>query len=143
MPRTSRFRLEQKKFQEINSHLLLLISSLNKTDEIEGFLNGFLTKEEKTMLAKRLVLFMMLKRNYSPSVIQNTLHVSYETVRSYQNQLGSKGSDFQTIIDKLIKREETKELFQKIDEMLKPLKLALDSKRNMKSRAKFESGDWH
>ncbi len=143
MPRTSRFRLEQKKFQEINSHLLLLISSLNKTDEIEKFLNGFLTKEEKIMLAKRLVLFMMLKKSYSPSVIQGTLHVSYETVRSYQNQLSSKDSDFQTIIDRLIKRDETKELFQKIDEVLKPLKLAFDSKRNMKSRAKFASGDWH
>lgn len=143
MPRTSRFHLEQKKFQEINSHLLLLISSLNKTDEIEKFLNEFLTKEEKIMLAKRLMLFMMLKRNYSPSVIQNALHVSYETVRSYRNQLGSKDSDFQTTIDRLIKRDETRELFQKIDEMLKPLKLTLGSKRNMRSRAKFASGDWH
>ncbi|MBI2032712.1 MAG: hypothetical protein HYV38_02755 [Candidatus Levybacteria bacterium] len=143
MPRASRFRLEPKKFEEINYHLLLLISSLDKTDEIEKFLNGFLTKEEKIMLTKRLVLFMMLKRDYSSSVIQNALHVSYETVRSYQNQLSSKDSNFHIIIDRLIKRQETKELFQKIDEMLKPLKLAFDSKRNMKSRAKFASGDWH
>ncbi len=142
MPRVSKIRLDQKQLQDINSHLSYLISSLNNSLDIEMFLDGFLTKEEKTMLSKRLVLFMMLKRNYPTSAIQAALHISYETVRTYQNQLNIKNESFHKMIEKLIKRDQTKEFFRKIDNLLKPLALALDSKRNMKSRAKFLSGDY-
>lgn len=141
MPRASKFRFHEKEFEKIYSHLLYTISSINNSGDVEKFLDGFLSKEEKIMLAKRLVLFMMLKRNYSPSVIQGALHISYETVRINQNQLGSKNSYFQTLLDRLIKREQTKELFEKLDKAFKPLTLALESKTNMKSRAKFVSGD--
>ncbi len=143
MSRASKFRFDEKEFEKINSHLLYTISSINNNSDVEKFLDGFLSKEEKIMLAKRLVLFMMLKRNYPPSVIQGALHISYETVRINQNQLGSKNSYFQTLLDRLIKREQTKELFEKLDKALKPLVLALESKTNMKSRSKFASGDWH
>lgn len=142
MPRASRFRLSQNQFEEINSHLLYLISSLNKNSKIENFLEGFLTKEEKIMLAKRLVLFMMLIKGYSPSVTQNTLRISYETVRIYQNQLNVKNEDFRKIMEQLVKRQESINLFRKIDKFLKPLELALSSKTDMKARVKFASGDW-
>lgn len=142
MPRVSKSRLEQKQLEEMNSHLFYLISSLNNSTEIENFLEGFLTKEEKIMLTKRLVLFMLLKKEYSPSSIQAALHVSYETVRTYQNQFDAKNKSFKDMIDKLIRREQTRELFIKIDNILKPLSLALDAKRNMKSRAKLLSGDY-
>lgn len=142
MPRVSKSRLDQKQLEEMNSHLFYLISSLNNSTEIESFLEGFLTKEEKIMLTKRLVLFMLLKKEYSPSSIQAALHISYETVRTYQNQLDSKGKQFNDMIERLIKREQTKELFEKIDKLLKPLSLALESKTNMKSRTKFLSGDY-
>lgn len=143
MPRASKFRFNEKEFKKIYSHLLYTISSINNSVDVEKFLDGFLSKEEKIMLAKRLVLFMMLKRNYPPSVIQGALHISYETVRINQNQLSSKNSYFQTLLSRLIKREQTKELFEKLDKTLKPLALALESKTNMKSRAKFISGDYH
>ena len=142
MPRTSKFNLDQKELEKINSHLLYLISSIKNEVEAEKFLEDFLTKEEKIMLAKRLVLFILIKKGYGPSVIQSALHVSYETVRTYQNNLSSKDETFKKILDKLIDRQETLELFEKIDKLLKPINLFLDSKRNMKSRAKFASGDW-
>lgn len=142
MPRTSKFRLDQKQLQEINSHLLFLISSLKNSGEAERFFGDFLTKEEKVMLSKRLVLFMMIKKGYGPSVIQSALHVSYETVRTYQNQLYSKDKFFHVTLDKLIKRQRTLSLFAKIDKLLKPIDLALKSKSNMQARAKLASGDW-
>jgi uncharacterized protein YerC len=142
MPRVSKIRLEHKQLEEMNTHLSYLISSLNNSREIENFLEGFLTKEEKTMLTKRLVLFMLVRKGYSPSAIQAALHVSYETVRTYNNQLALKNKSFNEMVDKLIKREQTRELFTKIDNILKPLSLALDAKRNMKSRAKLLSGDY-
>lgn len=143
MPRTSKFRLDQRQLDEINSHLLFLISSLQNSAEAERFFGDFLTKEEKIMLSKRLVLFMMIKKGYGPSVIQSTLHVSYETVRTYQNQLYSKDKFFHITLDKLIKRQRTLNLFAKIDKLLKPIGLALESKSNMQARAKLASGDWN
>jgi len=143
MPRVSKIRLEQKQLEEMNTHLSYLISSLNNSGEIISFMEEFLTKEEKTMLVKRLMLFIMLKRKYSPSVIQSALHISYETVRTYQNQLNNKSKTFNDMITRLINRDQTKELFVKIDKILKPLSLALEAKNNMKSRAKFLSGDYH
>lgn len=143
MPRTSKFRLGQKELEKLNSHLLFLITSIKNEGEAGKFLDSFLTKEEKIMLGKRLVLFILIKRGYGPSTIQSVLHISYETVRTYQNYLSSKDETFKKILDKLIDRQETLELFEKIDKLLKPINLFLDSKRNMKSRAKFISGDWN
>ncbi len=142
MPRVSKNRLQQKQLEEMNTHLSYLISSLNNSKDIDDFLGEFLTNEERTMLAKRLLLFMLLKRNYSPSTVRSALNFSYETIRIYQNQLNLKSESFHQLIEKLIRRAEAKELFTKIDNILKPLSLALDSKRNMKSRAKFLSGDY-
>lgn len=142
MPRVSKARLHNERLQEIGEHFSYLISSLKTSGEIENFFTEFLTKEEKIMLAKRLVLFMMLKRDYSPSMIQSALHISYETVRNYQNQLHHKNAVFQRIIEKLVKREKTEEFFQKLEKILKPVELFLRSKTDMKARAKFASGDW-
>lgn len=142
MPRASKFGLKQKQFEEINSHLLYLISSLNNDNDIKEFLESFLTKEEKVMLTKRLALFMFLKKEYSPSIIKSILHVSYETIRIYQNQLSSKNQVFQKIMGKLIRRQQAIDLFNKINQILNPINLALNSKTNMKSRAKLASGRW-
>lgn len=142
MPRASKFSLKHKQFEEMNSHLLYLISTLSNKNEIGNFLGSFLTKEEKIMLTKRLVLFMMLKKQYPPSIIKNVLHVSHETIRIYQNQLLARNSLFQKILDKLLRRQETLNLFGRINNLIKPLDLALRSKRNMKARAKLASGNY-
>ncbi|MEK9178510.1 MAG: Trp family transcriptional regulator [Patescibacteria group bacterium] len=142
MPRVSKLKLNSEKLIEISQHFSFLVSSLTGGTEIENFLDQFLTKEEKVMLAKRLVLFTMLRRNYPPPVIQTALHVSYETVRSYQNSLDSKSSSFLKSIDKVINMQKSKDFFVKIEKLLKPLDLALRAKTNMKARAKLVSRDW-
>lgn len=142
MTRVSRHKLQDQRAQEISDHFSHLIASLTTSSEIENFLNDFLTREEKIMLAKRLVLFMMIKRNYSSTTIQSALHVSYETVRNYSNQIYNKGEIFQKTLNKLIGKEKSKEFWEKIDKMLKPLDLFLRSKNDMKARAKFTSGGW-
>lgn len=140
MPRASKFIFREEKIKELQEHFSHLISSLNDSSEIESFLDEFLTREEKIMLSKRLVLFMMIKRQYPAPIIQDILHVSYETVRTYQNQLPTKSERFQKLIDRLISREKTKEFFQKLEKLFKPLDLALKAQNDMKARAKIASG---
>lgn len=142
MPRVSRSKLSDKELQKLHSYLYNLIASLKNEKEIEGFLDGFLTSEEKVMLTKRLIIFLMLKMNYNISVIQSALHISYETIRTYKNQFPSKNPEFHRILDKLARKETVKQLFRKIDKFLKPLDLALRAKTDMKARARFASGEW-
>lgn len=137
MPRVSKSKIQAEKLEDIFDHFSYLIASLSQKGEVEKFIGEFLTKEEKIMLSKRLVLFMMLKRNYLPSHIRAGLNMSYETIRIYQNQLDNKSKEFHKKIEKLIVREKSKEFFNKIDKLLKPLEYALNSKTSMKARAKF------
>jgi len=140
MPRASKFRIQTEKLQEITEHFSFLISSLSNSAEIENFLNNFLTSEEKPMLTKRLVLFMMIKRGYPPHVIQDALHISYETVRVYTDKLPLKNESFQKTIERLVSRGKTKEFWTKVDKILKPVELALKAKTDMKARAKLLTG---
>jgi len=142
MPRISRYKLGKEELQSIQNHFSYLISSFTNSQEIENFFDGFLTPEEKLMLSKRLVLFMMIKRGYPPSVIQPSLHISYESVRTYTNLFSHKNELFQKTLDRLIKRDKTQEFWKKIDKVLKPVDLFLRAKTDMKARAKFASGDW-
>lgn len=142
MPRVSKAFLQKQKLTELENHFSFLIASLQKSADIEAFMNDFLTHEEKIMLTKRLVLFMMLKQGYSPSAIQAALHVSYETVRTYTNHLAAKSLLFHATITKLLEREETKKFWQQVEHLLKPLGLAMKARSNMRARAKLASGNW-
>ena len=142
MTRVSRRKLHPKKIEEIREYFSFLIASLNNSVEIENFLDGFLTNEEKIMLSKRLVLLMMLKRGYLPSDIESILSMSYESVRTYKNLLPMRNNQFQKTIERLVKKEEAREFWQKVDKILKPLDLALRSGTDMRARAKLYSGDW-
>src|SRR3990170_3092743 len=95
MPRISRIKLNNQELTEINDHFSHLVSSLRAPQIIENFLDEFLTKEEKIMLAKRLVLFTMIKRGYPTSIIQSALNMSHETIRLYRSNLSFKSKNFQ------------------------------------------------
>lgn len=142
MTRISQYKLGEEASADIIDHFLSLITSLENHKESKNFFDNFFTNEEKTMLAKRLVLFMMLKKNYRPGIIQSALHVSYETVRTYSMQFTNKNDLFQQTIQKVLKREKSKLFWQKIEKALKPIELMLQAKSNMRARAKLLSSDY-
>jgi len=142
MPRASRRPIDKNLDHELRENFASLISSLQNSYEIEGFLNDFLTKEEKIMLGKRLMLHLMLENNYPTSNIETSLKVSRETVRVHKNIWQNAGSIYKEIISKISKKERTRQLFNKIESMLKPLDLAMRARSDMRARAKLVSGDW-
>ena len=139
MPRASKFKLKEKEFEEIQEHFFHLVSSLDNQNKVRNFFNEFLTAEEKIMLAKRTVLYILIKKGYSPSFIQDLLHVSYETVRSHKVKYARTGKEFQDNLNKLLMREKTKEFFSKLERLMKPFDQALRAKNDMKARAKLIS----
>ena len=142
MGRVSRRKINKDLEKELEEQLSFIISSLTNKEEINVFLNEFLTKEEKLMLGKRLILYMLLYRGLTNTQINNIISVSHETTRWYREVFGRKPEIFKKKVERLISREKSKELWKKIEMILEPISLALEAKTNMKARATLASGDF-
>lgn len=142
MGRVSKRGVNKDLIEEVEEQLSFLISSLTNTGEINLFLSEFLTREEKLMLGKRLVLYMMLYKGMTDSQIQSALSMSRETIHWYRQVYENKTELFKKNINKLIAREKNKELWEKIDKILEPVYLAMQAKSNMKARARLTTGDF-
>ncbi len=142
MPRVSRRPIRENIKEEIQDNFAYLISSLTSSKDIEQFFVDFLTHEEKVMLSKRLMLHLMLENRYEYSEISTVLGISNETIRTHKNRWLHGGHIYKIIVKKIAKREKTKEFWNKVEEILRPLELAFQAKSNSKARAKLASGDF-
>ncbi|MEK9176372.1 MAG: Trp family transcriptional regulator [Patescibacteria group bacterium] len=142
MGRVSKKVIDKKLLDQLEDQFSFLIGSLKNRDEINDFMNEFLTKEEKIMLGKRLILYMMLYKGMTSKQIHNSLGMSLETIHWYKQIYDSKSQIFIKNIEKLIGRERSKEMWAEIERILEPVSLALDSKTNMKARSKLFTGDF-
>jgi len=142
MPRASRRPVNKSVEEELQDNFSFLISSLTSAKDIQHFFETFLTPEEKVMLTKRLMLHLMVENRYSIDEISSVLSVSKETVYKHRNILLWAGKEYKEIIVKITTRRKVKVFWKKVEELLRPLELALDAKTNMKARAKLLSGDY-
>lgn len=136
MPRASKRKLSQEIALEIDNEFVNLISTLNTTHETSEFLINFLTDEEKMMLSKRLMLHLMLEKHYSTSNIERILLMSRDTVGKHKKSWITGGLTYRQVLQKLIKKKNTKEALKKVESKLDYLKLKLKSSRRMKVEAK-------
>lgn len=142
MGRVSKQLINRELMEDLEEQLSFIIISFKAKEETRAFLNEFLTKEEKMMLGKRLTLYMMLYKGMTSKQIHDSLSMSYETIRWYKQVYENKPDVFRKEIEKLISREKSKELWNKIERILKPIELAMNARNDMKARAKFASGDF-
>lgn len=142
MGRVSKRTINTHLQQEVENQLSTFLASVNNKQEVAAFLREFLTPEEKIMLGKRLILFMMLHKNLTSAQIYSSLHFSYETVRWYRELFQTKSELFRKHIQRLITRERNKELWKKIEKAFEPLDLAFRARHDMKARAKLARGEF-
>lgn len=142
MGRVSKRVINKDLEKELEEQLAFIVSSLTDNNEISLFLTEFLTREEKIMLGKRLVLYMLLYKGLTNTEIYRTLSISRETVRWYRQVFEKKPEIFRKQIHKLISRERSKEFWQKVDKILEPFELAMKAKTDMKARARLAHGDF-
>lgn len=142
MGRVSKIVINKELQKELEEQLAFIISFLTNKDDINLFLDEFLTKEEKVMLGKRLILYMLIQKGLTNSQIRSILGMSYETIRWYKEIFENKPEVFKRHLERLISRERSKELWTRIEKILEPVALALEAKTNMRARAKLASGDF-
>jgi len=89
MTNISKKRLEPKVLKTINYQFIRTISQLDQRST-EIFLEDFLTATERTMLAKRLAILLLLEEDFSPYRIAHLLQVSTSTVRRLHARISLK-----------------------------------------------------
>ena len=136
MPRASRKTISKDLNNELNQNFSFLVSSLRDPKEIDTFLKDFLTKEEKKMIPKRLMLHLMLFNNIDDSKISAHLGVSYETIRTHRNSWDSFSNEYKEIVSKISRRKNTKDLLRKLDKKMEKLDSFMKAKSNMRVRSK-------
>ena len=140
MPRVSRIPVKKYVYKDLLDSFVNLIIDFREETEVKAFLNDFLTPEEKLMLSKRLILALMIKKNFSVEDIRGILRVSKATVHSMKHWLSYK-KGIEIGVEKLRKREKSKRKGGG-NRFLKMLELGLSTKRDMRARAKLLSGDY-
>lgn len=112
MPQISRFPLKPKIAKEITNSLWWVVANLRTEDEVSKFLGDLLTTTEKTMLAKRLAVALMLEKGFTYWQIRDTLKVSTATILAMRNWLEKGGEGYRLAIRKLLRREKIKNFLQ-------------------------------
>lgn len=139
MPRASKKVISDKTIKDLSTTLTTLISSLKTSDYISQFFDTFLTKEEKLMVSKRLMLYILLEKGLSTTKITKILTISPQTVLTHRKNWDKSGELYKEIMRIMNgkKKEEDGGVWQKINDALYPLDLILDARSNMQARAKL------
>jgi len=94
------------------------ISGLRHPEDIENFLEDFLSPVEKIMLAKRLAIAVLLAKNYTyPSIIK-ILRVTPSTIATVSLSLKYSGKGYKRMVQKILFNERKDKFWQKIEDML-------------------------
>ncbi len=141
MPRASRQPINKSLNRDLEESFSDLISSLQRPNDIKSFLNDFLTKEEKTMLFKRLMLHLMLEKGYESSKIQSTLGIRYETIRVHKNTWEKGNEVYKSVLRKIASKQKARLIFKRIEKVFDKLDLTMKARNDMQARAKFATGD--
>lgn len=91
----------------------LLLQSLIKvgnSKDASNFLADILTPTEKTMIAKRLAIALLLNRGWDQEAIDDYLKVSLGTIQTVKRNLNSDLGGFRKIISKLEKSREWEQI---------------------------------
>ncbi|GIW57450.1 MAG: hypothetical protein KatS3mg083_395 [Candidatus Dojkabacteria bacterium] len=103
----------------VNKQILQLfrnaISSLKQSDEIDDFLEDFLSPVEKIMLAKRLAIAVMLAKGYDYQSIKAILHVTPSTIASVSIRLKYAGKGYKKTVEKILQEGKINDFWQKVD----------------------------
>ncbi len=118
MTQVSKYPLPKPLEDQMFSLFYKALAGLHFPGEIKVFLDDLLSPTEKTMLAKRLTIALLLVKDYDQRSISQTLKVSLTTVTKINFWLNTKGRGYRKVIDKFLKEEKWEEFWQKLGDFV-------------------------
>ena len=113
MPHVSKIKLNNKNQEALINNLELILTKINKSDDMKYFLASLLTPTEKLMFAKRIAIVILLKEGVSESNISNVLHVTRVTVSRLQYFIEARGQGYEVAL-KILEKEKLMKEFRKV-----------------------------
>ena len=103
MPHVSKSKLPNETLQEITSAFLFVLTDIKEKDDMSQFLNSFLSKTERLMLAKRLAIVYLLNEGFEETKISQLLHVTQSTISLLKLKFENNQTGYQKAISKIKK----------------------------------------
>src|SRR5688572_15174215 len=116
MPQVSRKPLSKSTEKRMFEIFFKSLAKLSDPLDIEKLLYDLLGPVEKTMLAKRLAIALLLTKGYQYESIKSILHVSQETIARVNIALNHNGEGYMMVVKKLLKEERLKTLLENIED---------------------------
>jgi len=130
MTQVSKYPLPEALEKQMFNLFFRALADLRLPSDIKDFLDDLLSPTEKTMLAKRLAIALLLAKDYDQRSIKQTLKVSLTTVSKINFWLKNQGKGYRKVINKFLKEEKWQEFWQKLGDFIKE---ATDTKHRLPS----------
>lgn len=104
-------QIEQRLFQNFWE----LVADIKKPQDVQTFLDEFLSPTEKVMLAKRMAIVILLSTGHDYRAISSMLKVSTSTVAKFALFLKIKSPGFQLLITKYLQKQSFSQMVQELE----------------------------
>lgn len=118
MAQVSKYPIHKEVEKRIFEIFRVAIANLRDAQDIEDFLEDFLSPVEKIMLAKRLSIAVLLAKGYTYPSITKTLRVTPATIASVSLGLKYSGKGYKKMVEKLLRDEKIDAFWQKVEDFL-------------------------
>jgi len=118
MAQVSKYRLRKEIEERMYEVFLDSIGMVQNRQQVIKLIDDLLTQTEKTMLAKRLSIALLLMKQYQYRSIAQLLHVSFGTVNRVGRMLESGSGGYSMVLSVLLKQEKNISFLNKIDDVL-------------------------
>lgn len=118
MPQISRQPMSPEIEQRVFQIFFRTLAKTGKTEEIIDFLDDLLTPVERTMLAKRLAIAILVQKGWGYEAIKRTLKVTPATISKIKLWLSFKGTGFRRVFANQTKENEINEIIDDFKEAL-------------------------
>ncbi|MBI5465447.1 hypothetical protein HY946_02445 [Candidatus Gottesmanbacteria bacterium] len=118
MTQVSKYPISKEVEERIFEILLKTIADLRSSQEIDQFLQDFLSPVEKIMLAKRLSIAVLLAKGYDYQEIRKILRVSPPTIAQVAISLKYAGKGYKNVVERILREEKMVEFWQKVDDVI-------------------------
>ena len=126
MPQVSRRKLNKEVANKIFETLLEAVSQMRSKSEVSMFINDLLSPVERTMIAKRLAIAVLLLKRWDYPSIKDFLKVSNATV-SKVSLIIQVNRGYKEVVDKLTRTEAGKDFWRDILVLAQRLGVAKDT----------------
>ncbi len=117
MSQVSKRPLSNKVEQKLFEIFFKSLARLSNPSDIQQFLFDLLGPAERTMLAKRLAIALLLAKGYHYETIKDTLKVSQETIARVNIALNYQGEGYNLVIKKILREEKLENIFEKLEDV--------------------------